>query len=163
MNRAVFFDRDGIINSDEGLYYVYNKEDFRINPGVMECLKELAGRGYLLIIISNQGGISRGKYTKAEIENVHSFFQEECRKTGVDLTEIYYCPHHSEIENCICRKPGTQMLEKAIARFDIDSSLSFFIGDRETDSETAIKAGVQPILLKANGDLRECLKAISDF
>jgi D-glycero-D-manno-heptose 1,7-bisphosphate phosphatase len=162
MNRAVFFDRDGIINSDEGLYYVYKKEDFKINPGVIECLKELANRGYLLIIISNQGGISRGIYTKKETQNVHSFLQEECMKAGFNLTEIYFCPHHSEHERCICRKPGTQLLEKAIARFGIDITHSYFVGDRDTDAETAIKAGVKPILLKANGNLMECLQFIAN-
>ena len=160
MNRAVFFDRDGIINSDKGLYYVYKKEDFTINPGVFECLKSLSEIGYLLIIISNQGGISRGIYSKSEIETLHTFFKAECRKSGIELTEIYYCPHHSEIEKCICRKPGSQMVEKAIARFNIDRTKSYFVGDRETDSETAKRAGVKPILLEANGNLMECLRNI---
>ena len=162
MNRAVFFDRDGVINSDDGLYYVFKSEDFKINPGVLDCLKILASRGYLLIVISNQGGISRGKYTKADAANIHSLLRDECRKAGFEMSEIYFCPHHIEIEKCICRKPGTQMLEKAIARFDIDKRQSFFVGDRETDVETAKNAGIQPILVKANGNLLECLKFIPD-
>jgi D-glycero-D-manno-heptose 1,7-bisphosphate phosphatase len=162
MNRAVFFDRDGVINSDDGLYYVFKSEDFKINPGVLDCMKILASRGFLLIVISNQGGISRGKYTKTDAANIHLLLQDECRKAGFEMSEIYFCPHHNEIEKCICRKPGTQMLEKAIARFDIDKRQSFFVGDRETDVETAKNAGIQPILVKANGNLMECLKFIPD-
>jgi len=160
MKRAVFFDRDGIINSDEGLYYVFKKDDFKINPGVIECLKILSSRQYLLIVISNQGGISRGLYSKKDVEEIHVLLKEECTKAGFELDEIYFCPHHNEIENCICRKPGTLMLEKAIARFEINKEESFFVGDRESDVEAAISVGIQPILLKANGNLMECLKFI---
>jgi D-glycero-D-manno-heptose 1,7-bisphosphate phosphatase len=162
MKRAVFLDRDGIINSDEGLYYVFKKADFKLNPGVLECLKILSSRQYLLIVISNQGGISRGLYTKEEVEEIHVILKEECTKAGFELDEIYFCPHHHEIEKCICRKPGTLMLEKAIARFEINKEQSFFVGDRESDVETAIVAGIQPILLKANGNLMECLRFIQE-
>jgi D-glycero-D-manno-heptose 1,7-bisphosphate phosphatase len=162
MNRAVFFDRDGVINSDTGLYYVYKKDDFRLNPGVIECLRELASRGYLLLIISNQGGIARGLYTKNDVLAIHLFLKDECRKSGVEITEIYFCPHHVDIEKCICRKPGTLMLEKSIARFAIDKEHSYFVGDRETDIIAANNAGIQPILVKANGNLLECLKFIAD-
>jgi D-glycero-D-manno-heptose 1,7-bisphosphate phosphatase len=160
MKRAVFFDRDGVINSDESLYYVFKSEDFKINPGVIECMKILSSRGYLLIIISNQGGISRGLYTKKDAQAIHSLLKDECRKAGFDINEIYFCPHHDEIEKCICRKPETQMLEKAIARFEIDKEHSYFVGDRESDVETAKNAGIQPILVKANGNLMECLTSI---
>jgi D-glycero-D-manno-heptose 1,7-bisphosphate phosphatase len=162
MKRAVFFDRDGVINSDEGLYYVFKKEDFKINPGVIECMGMLASRGYLLIVISNQGGISRGLYTKKDAQLIHSLLEDECRKAGFEISEIYFCPHHHEIEKCICRKPGTQMLEKAIARFEIDKEHSYFVGDRETDIVTAQNSGIQAIFVKANGNLLECLKFIPD-
>lgn len=157
MNRAVFFDRDGVINSDEGLYYVFKKEDFRINPGVIECLKILASRGYLLFIITNQGGISRGLYSKNDVMILHSLLEDACKKEGFKIAEIYFCPHHSEIEKCLCRKPGTQMLEKAIARFEVDKKHSYFVGDRESDIITAKNAGIIPLLIKANGNLLEYL------
>ena len=160
MQKAVFFDRDGVVNCDEGLYYVYKKEDFRINPGVLEFMKNVNARGYIVIIISNQGGIARGKYTKEDTDAVHIHFLDICSKAEVNVTEIYYCPHHPDYGDCICRKPGTLMLEKALARFEIDNKKSYLIGDRETDAETAIRAGITPLIIKPNSNLMDYISCI---
>jgi D-glycero-D-manno-heptose 1,7-bisphosphate phosphatase len=160
MNKAVFLDRDGVINSDEGLYYVYKPEDFSINPGVIPFLEEAHKRGYLLIIISNQGGIARGNYTKTEVEELHKLLQAECSKQGFSITEFYFCPHHSDVSKCLCRKPGTLMIEKALARFQIDPACSYFVGDRETDEQVAFSAGLTPIRIVPNSDLLNYLQLI---
>jgi D-glycero-D-manno-heptose 1,7-bisphosphate phosphatase len=160
MNKAIFLDRDGVINSDEGLYYVYKPEEFRINPGVIQFLGEAHKHGYLLIIISNQGGIARGKYSKKDVEELHKLLQEECGKQGFSITELYFCPHHSEVSKCLCRKPGTLMIEKALARFQIDPARSYFVGDRETDEQVASNTGLTAIRIIPNSDLLNYLPLI---
>ena len=106
--------------------------------------------GYLLIVISNQGGIGKGLYTHQQVEVLHELLQKELLKDNVVLTEIYYCPHHPEQSNCICRKPDSVLIEKALARFKINPGFSYFVGDKERDLEAAQKAGVTGIYLASN-------------
>src|SRR5512133_1060551 len=117
MNKAVFLDRDGVINSDKDLYYVTRREEFKINPGAIEFMSDLHAMGYLLIVITNQGGIARGLYTTKTITEIHELLLKELQNKNVPVTEIYFCPHHPDISNCICRKPDTLLIEKALARF----------------------------------------------
>ncbi|MCB8995450.1 MAG: HAD family hydrolase [Bacteroidales bacterium] len=162
MNKAIFLDRDGVIISDDGLYYITNPYDIKINPGITELLSWLQSEGYLLIVISNQGGIARGIYTFSDTERVHSRLLDLLKDHRIKLDEIYYCPHHPEIEKCICRKPDTVLIEKAISRFNIDAGKSFFIGDRETDMEAAKNAGIEGILVNANQDMSLVKEIIKD-
>ena len=104
--KAVFFDRDGTINSDEGHYYIYKPEDFVFNPGVIEGMKKLKEAGYLLFVITNQGGIAKGIYTHEDVKKVHARMCEELERNGVKIDKIYYCPHHESVKTCICRKPS---------------------------------------------------------
>ena len=152
MNKAVFLDRDGVINTERG--YTHRLEDFVILPDLIENLKLYLNRGYILIVISNQSGIAKGLYSQAEVEVIHSFLTNELIKEGIKLHEIYYCVHHPDVSRCICRKPDSLFVEKALARFDIDPSKSFFIGDKERDVEAAEKAGVRGILIEANSPLK---------
>ncbi len=154
MNKAVFFDRDGVINNEEGLYYIYRTEDFRFNPGIKSVLKTLSDRGYLLILITNQGGISKGLYTRKDAAHIHLLMAEELGRDGVHFSEVYMCPHHPDVENCLCRKPQTLLFEKAMARFNIDILSSWFVGDRETDIEAGRKVGLRTILVEPNQDMR---------
>ena len=160
MKKAVFFDRDGVINNEKGLYYIFRTEDFRFNPGIKTVLKVLRERGFLLIIVSNQGGISKELYTRRDVDNVHQRMTEELLSEGISFDEIYICPHHPDVENCLCRKPQTLFFEKAIARFNIDSGASYFIGDRETDMEAGKKAGLTTILVEPNQDMSFLAEAI---
>jgi D-glycero-D-manno-heptose 1,7-bisphosphate phosphatase len=163
MKRAVFLDRDGVINSDKDLYYVTRTEDFRINPGVVEFLSELHSMGYLIIIITNQGGISKGLYSLDTIDEIHALMRSELEKKNVHITEIYFCPHHPDFGNCICRKPDSLLIEKALARFGIDPEHSFFIGDREGDMEAAKKAGIKAIKVDSNENLLKYLRVIGQL
>jgi len=149
MNKAAFLDRDGVINLDVQ-DYTSKIKDFKFLPGVFEGLKALQEKGYLLIVITNQGGIAKGLYTKEDVETLHHWMRNELEKEDIYITEIYFCPHHDVSGKCLCRKPGSLMLEKAIARFDIDAKQSFFIGDKETDTQAAIAAGVRPVKIIAN-------------
>lgn len=153
MNKAVFLDRDGVINHDPG-DYTYNLSEFKLNDGIIENLKRLYDHGYLLIIITNQGGISKKLYTHENVEEIHRYLINELRKAGVELSEIYYCPHHSVNENCICRKPSSLMIEKALARFDIDPEKSFMLGDKPRDVECAENARVKGIKVEINKNIK---------
>ena len=154
MNKAIFLDRDGVINRSDDTCYIYRPEDFVINEGVVEALQELQKRGYLLIVITNQGGISRGIYTHKDVERLHRIMLDEFGKSGITIDEIYYCPHHPELEECLCHKPRSLMLEKALARFRVDPGNAYFIGDSERDAEAARNAGVHPVKVDCNQDLR---------
>ena len=165
-NKAAFFDRDGVINDDTGHYYVFRPDDFVLCPGVIEGLKKVHWLGYLIIIISNQGGIARGQFTTDDTDAVHQKFIDTMAANGVKITEIYYCPHHPETGNCLCRKPQPLMIEKALARFDIDPAKSFMLGDRDNDVLTAENAGVRGFKMDKNSNLLtaidNCLKAMGD-
>ncbi len=149
-NKALFIDRDGTINNDEGKYYIYKVEDFVFNDGVFELIRKYQSEGYMIIIISNQGGIAKGIYSHLDVKKVHKYMLEEFKKEGITVDEIYYCPHHSGITKCLCRKPAPLMIEKAIARFGIDPAQSYFVGDSERDMQAAERAGVKGIHIKAN-------------
>ena len=159
--RAVFLDRDGVISDNRQYYYLTRVKDFRFNPGVIEALKELRNRGYLLIMITNQGGISLGKNTIENVERIHEHMRKALLDAGVEIAEIYYCPHHIDNEACLCRKPQPLMLEKALARFRIDRSASWFIGDSDRDMEAGKAAGLNTLLVESNSNLKKVLKTIS--
>ncbi|MDR1761374.1 MAG: HAD family hydrolase [Bacteroidales bacterium] len=159
MNKAVFLDRDGVIN-DGTLYYTYKVEDFRFNTDVFESLQLLVKAGYLLIVVSNQGGVAKGIYTENDVNKVHEYMRQELLKHNIPLSGIYYCPHHSNVSNCDCRKPKPGMLLQAIKDLNIDPRQSFMIGDSKRDIEAANAAGVQGVLIEKNGALMPYVQQI---
>jgi D-glycero-D-manno-heptose 1,7-bisphosphate phosphatase len=158
MNKAVFLDRDGVINVERG--YTHRLEDFVILPDLIEVLQLLQKKGYLLIIVSNQSGIAKELYKQTDVEILHAHLLEVFKQNNIVLSEIYYCVHHPDVTKCICRKPDSLFVEKALARFDIDASKSYFIGDKERDTEAAEKAGVKGFLIEANSSLKLLLNQI---
>jgi len=152
-NKAIFLDRDGVINNNSNTYYTFKKEDFILNKGVFKSLKILKNKGYLLIIISNQGGISKKEYSINDVDILNEYIYEIFEKEDIKITESYFCHHHSNIEKCICRKPDSLMLEKAIARFNVDITKSYLIGDSERDIEAGEKVGIKSIKIDANNNL----------
>jgi D-glycero-D-manno-heptose 1,7-bisphosphate phosphatase len=160
MKKAIFLDRDGVINADQ-LDYTWKISDFRILEGVYEACLEFVRRGYLLIVITNQGGIAKGLYTHEDVHRLHDYMRAGFIRHGLEITEVYYCPHHDSTGKCLCRKPGSLLVEKALARFNVDPASSFFIGDRDRDIQAAAGAGVKGILVPVNDDLRKTLPIIS--
>ena len=160
MKKAIFLDRDGTLNNTSDHYYVWRREELRLNVGVCEALAQLQARGYMLIVISNQGGVSKGEFGRRDVEDVHARLRALLEREGVRLDEIYYCPHHPMVEACLCRKPQGLMIQKAMARFGIDPASSWMIGDAERDVEAGKAAGIRTIQVEANGDLRKVLDEI---
>ncbi len=139
MQKCVFLDRDGVINKERGSY-TYTIEQFQILPGVPEGLKLLKDAGFLTIIITNQGGISKGLFSRHQMRKCHQYLIDQCPQL---IDDIYYCPYHSSISESLSRKPDSLMLEKAIAKYGIDPSLSWMVGDRERDLEASVKMGIK--------------------
>jgi len=158
MNKAIFLDRDGVINVERG--YTHRLEDFVILPDLIEVLQLFQQKGYLLIIVSNQSGIAKNLYTQKDVEVLHAYLLGELTKNNIQLSEVYYCVHHPDVSKCICRKPDSLFVEKGLARFNIDPKQSYFIGDKERDTEAAEKAGVKGILIEANISLKTILNQI---
>jgi D-glycero-D-manno-heptose 1,7-bisphosphate phosphatase len=152
MRRAVFFDRDGVINDDKEYYYVTNPDMFHINPGVINLMKHVREKGFLSIVITNQAGVNKGLYSKEDVEAIHQKMLSILAEHGLSIDEIYYCTHHPDLCKCICRKPDTLFIEKAISRFTIAPSVSYFIGDRDTDMEAGHNAGLKSIKVERNGN-----------
>lgn len=141
--KAVFLDRDGVLNEERG-DYTYQISDFLICEGVKEALMTLKNAGFLLIVITNQGGIDKGVYTKKEVWACHQYLQEQ---TGYLIEDLYYSPYHSDFNNSLSRKPKTLMLERAIAKYKLNPSISFMIGDSLRDMQAAKKLGIKCVKL----------------
>ncbi len=156
--KLAIFDRDGVIDDNSTSYYVYRREDFKFNPGVMEALAYLTRHGYHIAIVSNQSGIAKGIYTLGDIDTLHEWMKTELSKNGAAVHKIYVCPHHPDYGRCLCRKPQPLMLEKAMAELGAKAEDTFFVGDSGTDVKAGEAAGVWTIKVEPNGDLYRQLK-----
>ncbi len=148
--KALFLDRDGVINVDTG--YTHKIEDFSLIEGIIPLCLEALAKKYLLIVITNQSGIARALYTVEQMHTFHAHLLQILKQQDIDIQEIYFCPHHPTLSGrCLCRKPGTLLVEKAIARYKISPSLSWMIGDKERDILAGQKCGCKTILFGPSG------------
>ena len=146
MKKAVFLDRDGVLNQDPP-HYVHKIEDMVILPKVGEAIRLLNDNGFLVIVVSNQSGVGRGMYTTLDVEMFNNeMFCRLKEQNGAIINASYFCPHTKE-DNCNCRKPKPKMLLNAAIRYNISLSESWLIGDKRTDCEAADAAGVRSILV----------------
>lgn len=152
-NKAVFLDRDGVLISNEEHYYIWEQKQVKFIDGIFDNLRKLALEGFQLFIVSNQGGISRGTYSKNDILKLHKSLIQIFEENNIEILEIAFCPHHPEIENCLCRKPASLMIDRIIAKYRINKAESFFIGDSESDIDAAQKAGIQGIRITPNQNM----------
>lgn len=161
--RAVFFDRDGILNIDTG--YTHRRDDLALIDGAPEAVRLANDLDYLAFIVTNQGGIALGLYQE---EQMHDFNNQLIRiikqQSGGVISDIAFCPHHprsenSDLQNCDCRKPSPNMIISLAVRYNIDLSQSIMIGDRETDVQAGQAAGCQTILF-TGGRLDQALKPL---
>ena len=134
MQKALFLDRDGVINIDYG--YVSKIEDFQFTEGIFELLRLFLDRGYMLFIVTNQSGIGRGYYTKEDFLTLTSYMLDEFKKREIEITSVEYCPHAPE-ERCSCRKPAIGMIEKILLKYKIRLDKSWLIGDKQSDIDLA--------------------------
>lgn len=154
--RAVFLDRDGVLNrnvfyADSGEFESPRfVEDLEIFSWTVTAAKLLSDQGFALFIVSNQPSFAKGKASLEQLVRVGARVREELEAAGVRLTRNYYCFHHPQSKvagfgDCICRKPSPEFLLRAAAEFGIDLGASWFVGDRATDIECGRRAGVRTI------------------
>ena len=149
--RALFLDRDGVVNVEVG--YLHRAEEVRFVDGIFSLCRTAAGLGYRLIVVTNQAGIARGYYTEADFDVLMEFMRGELRAEGVELDAVYYCPYHPEHgvgeyrREHEDRKPGTGMLRRGAAEFGVELSESVMVGDRCSDVGAANAAGLRKAFL----------------
>lgn len=160
MNKAAFLDRDGVILNNTQHYYIWKSSQINWVNRVFENLKSLQNCGYQLFIVSNQGGISRGLYTKDDVIKLHNELLAAFRKNDIEISDILFCPHHNEHEKCLCRKPKGLMIEKLIARYKLVKQQSVMIGDSESDMMAAEEAGISGIRIEPNKNMLPFIKGI---
>jgi len=153
--RAIFLDRDGVMNVDNG--YVSVVDDFEFIDGVIESLQVLKEKGYLIVMITNQSGIARGYFTEEQFHTLTEWMDWSLADRGVDLDGIYYCPHHAEHGigkykiDCDCRKPKAGMINEAVQELGIDISQAILVGDKVSDLQAGIAAGISNNYLVRTG------------
>lgn len=152
MRPAVFLDRDGTMVHDVG--YLSRIEDLRWFPWTIEAIRLLNRAGFLVCVITNQGGVGLGYYPEAFVHHVHDVMSATLAEAGARVDGWFYCPHHPQArtaelrENCDCRKPKTGLIKQATSRFDIDLGASFVVGDKDKDIGLAVNAGARGILVR---------------
>ena len=146
MNKALFLDRDGVINIEKD--YLYKIEDFEFIDGIIDLCIYYQNLGFIIIVVTNQSGISRGYYTEDNFFKLTSWMVNEFSSHGVNIQRVYHCPHHPDISGaCTCRKPNSGMLFNASKDFDIDLRNSILIGDKERDIQAGLSAGLSETYL----------------
>jgi D-glycero-D-manno-heptose 1,7-bisphosphate phosphatase len=152
MNKAIFIDRDGVINQlvsrDGGKYSPRLVTDFQIFPSVPDAIKQIRGAGYLVVVVTNQPDISRGHLKPNVLDEMHKLLRAICQ-----VDAIYVCPHDNS-DNCLCRKPLPGMLLQAATDLSIDLNNSWMIGDRATDMQAGNAVGLSNIFIASGQEQR---------
>lgn len=145
MNKALFLDRDGVVNRETG--YVWQLEHFHLQPEIFTLARAARAADYQLIIITNQGGIGKGLYTHEHVARLHAYMAEQFLAQHIEPPFVFYCPHHPDSGHCLCRKPGSLLFERAQHLFNVDVTHSYMIGDRERDLVPAKVIGLRTIMI----------------
>jgi D-glycero-D-manno-heptose 1,7-bisphosphate phosphatase len=160
---AVFFDRDGVLNEDDG--YVFEVNKLRWIEGAREAVRAANDAGYLVFVVTNQSGVARGIYEESDIEALHKWMADDLAKIGARIDAFEYCPYHPEAvveryrQVSQRRKPAPGMINDLLERFSVDVSRSILIGDKAIDLEAARAAGVQGYLY-SSGNLAQFLRPL---
>ncbi|MBR6014340.1 MAG: HAD family hydrolase [Selenomonadaceae bacterium] len=164
MNKAFFFDRDGVLNKDVG--YLYKIEKFKWIDGAKETVKLCNEKNFWVVVVTNQSGIARGFYTENDVKILHEFMQNDLKNFGACIDAFYFCPHHPEgkiseyAKICDCRKPKAGMIFQAAKDLNIDLKKSFLIGDSQRDIDAGKNAELAGEFLFQGGNLFEFVKNI---
>lgn len=144
----MFVDRDGTLNPD--LHYLSDPARVEVFRGVGEGIRLLRAHGYLVVCVTNQSGIERGFYTDADVAAIHDRIGTLLAPHGASVDRFYYCPHAPET-GCRCRKPGTELFERASRDLGIEFASSAIVGDRSLDIEAGERLGLLTTLVPQPG------------
>lgn len=152
MNKAFFLDRDGTINVDYN--FVHKAAEWTWCEGAIKALRWMKAHEFKVIIVTNQSGIARGRYSESDVQKLHRWVDSELAKRDLQIDDWYYAPHHPEYDPQEefppeDRKPGTGMFEKAASKHDIDFNRSYMAGDKITDLKPAVELGMTPLFIRS--------------
>lgn len=162
MRRAIFLDRDGVLNVEKT--FVLSPSEMELYPGVAQAVRKINESSFLAIVVTNQSAVARNYITEDELQAIHQELSRQLDMHGAYLDALYYCPHREELNetfenrdyivNCECRKPNPGMLVQAARDYDIDLAGSYLIGDSARDIEAGKKAGCITIGLRTGHGLK---------
>lgn len=158
--KAVFLDRDGVINIDKK--FVYKISDFQFIDGVFDALKYLINKKFNLFIVTNQSGIGRKLYSVKDFEKLNNWMINKFLDEKIIINEVQFCNHHPD-ENCDCRKPKTGMIDEILKKNNIDLNQSWFIGDKNIDMELAINSKIKNKIQVKSGKYFDERESKADF
>lgn len=149
LKRALFLDRDGVINKDFG--HVHQLRDFEFMDGIFALCHSFQAAGYLIVVVTNQAGIARDMYSEHDFHQLSEWMLSRFAVNGVFISAVYFCPHHPGFGaakiKCSCRKPEPGMILRARTDLDLDLGNSILIGDHESDVRAAHAAGIKTTVL----------------
>jgi D-glycero-D-manno-heptose 1,7-bisphosphate phosphatase len=150
-HKALFLDRDGIINEDSA--YPYKPEQIVFTDGIFDLCHKAILKGYLIIVVTNQAGVAKGYFTEDDVLALHQWIKERFSAQGIEITAFYFSPYHPAAtveryrKDTECRKPGGGMIRKAVEDFDIDLSKSLMVGDKLSDRIKILE--LQSVIMKS--------------
>lgn len=150
----IILDRDGVINQAVS-NYIRNADQWHPINGSIEAITALSKAGHTITVATNQGGLALKLYTEQDLHNMHDKMCNLVKEQGGAISKVYYCPHHSTISECGCRKPKPGMLTQIMEEFNIGNAQCIFVGDSGRDIEAAISVGIQPIWVKTGNGNRD--------
>ena len=150
IKKACFLDRDGVLNEDIG--YLHKCEDFKWIDGAVEAIKLLKKNNFLVIVITNQSGISRGYYTSKDVTNLHEWMNKILKKEGIQINDFFFSEDLPNNNPESRRKPSPKMINEAVEKYNLDKTRCFMVGDKKTDLIAAKNASIKGFLFKG-GDL----------
>ena len=148
-NKAAFLDRDGTLNEDTG--YLYKIKDFKWIKGAVNALRILKKNNFLIIVVTNQSGVSRGFYSENDIKKLHKWMNQQLLKYDLMIDDFFFAtdlPNNNNIRSR--RKPSPAMLNEAVEKYNLDKNKCFMLGDKQTDVEAAKNAQIKGFLFKEN-------------
>lgn len=148
MNKAVFLDRDGVVNEvlSKRVKFVNTPKDFHLLPGVGEAILQINQMGYLVFVVTNQGGIGKGYMTENDLHEIHEQMNTDVSSYGAQINDVIFCPHAPE-EGCSCRKPHPRMIIQLAKKHHVDLSQSYMVGDRKADILAGDYAGAKTVFV----------------
>lgn len=162
LRRAVFFDRDGVLNVDKG--YVHKTEDFVWLDTAVEAIRLLNQHGVLVFVVTNQAGVARGFYGEDDVRRLHAHIQSELARNGARIDDFRYCPHHPDAvieayrSDCAWRKPRDGMIRDLLRQWRVDPGASRLFGDKSSDVEAGMSAGVRSMLVDGTRPLIDLIR-----
>ena len=154
--RTVILDRDGTIVVDRD--YLDDPDQLQFLPGALEGLRLLRAHGHRLVVVTNQSGVGRGRFTLARLEEIHTRLRHLLHAGGADVDAIYYCPHRPE-DACECRKPKAQLVLRAASELGFEPAATVVIGDKRSDIELGRNLGAMTMLICETGHASERVAA----